>query len=47
VLRTLWIATRASVRAVLEHVTLADLADGALPDLVVGLTDQAGAWHRR
>jgi DNA-binding IscR family transcriptional regulator len=47
VLRTLWIATRASVRAVLEHVTLADLAGGALSDLVVGLTDQAGAWHRR
>ena len=33
VLRTLWIATRASVRAVLEHVTLADLAEGDLPEL--------------
>jgi Rrf2 family protein len=30
-LRTLWIALRANMRAVLEHVTLADLARGELP----------------
>lgn len=47
VLRTLWIATRASLRSVLEHVTVADLAAGTLPDQVGRLTEQAGAWHRR
>jgi DNA-binding IscR family transcriptional regulator len=47
VLRTLWIATRASVRAVLEQVTLADLAEGELPTVVGELTDRADAWHRR
>jgi Rrf2 family protein len=30
-LRNLWIALRANMRAVLEHVTLADLARGELP----------------
>ena len=38
VLRRLWIATRASLRSVLEQVTLADLAAGELPDPVDGLT---------
>ena len=47
VLRMLWIATRASLRAVLENVTLADLASGALPKDVLGYTEQAGAWERR
>jgi Rrf2 family protein len=47
VLRLLWIATRASLRAVLENVTLADLASGALPKDVLGYTEQAGAWERR
>jgi Rrf2 family protein len=47
VLRMLWIATRASLRAVLEHVTLADLASGALPKDVLGYTEQSGAWERR
>jgi Rrf2 family protein len=47
VLRTLWIATRASLRSVLEHVTLADLAAGALPDRVGAYTEAAGAWRRR
>jgi Rrf2 family protein len=46
-LRTLWIATRASLRAVLEQVTLADLAAGDLPGVVHELTDQADAWRRR
>ena len=31
----------------LEHVTLADLAKGALPGDVDELTEQSGAWHRR
>jgi Rrf2 family protein len=47
VLRLLWIATRASLRAVLENVTLADLASGALPKDVLTYTEQAGAWERR
>ena len=47
VLRTLWIATRASLRSVLEHVTLVDLATGSLPARVDVLTEQSGAWHRR
>ena len=47
VLRSLWIATRASLRAVLEHVTLADLAAGELPEAAAGFTEQAGAWQRR
>src|SRR5436190_14999617 len=29
---SMWIAVRASLRSVLEHVTVADLAAGALPD---------------
>jgi Rrf2 family protein len=47
VLRTLWIATRASLRSVLEHVTLADLAKGELPAPVEALTTPDDAWHRR
>jgi Rrf2 family protein len=47
VLQTLWIATRASLRSVLEQVTLADLASGHLPHLVDELTTHDGAWHRR
>jgi Rrf2 family protein len=47
VLRALWIATRASLRSVLERVTLADLAKGALPAPVDDLTAPADAWHRR
>ena len=47
VLRRLWIATRSSLRAVLEHVTLADLAKGDLPGRIGALTEQADAWHRR
>jgi len=40
-----WVALRANVRAVLEHVTLADLAAGAVPDVVRRLTEDEGAWH--
>ena len=47
VLRRLWIATRASLRSVLEHVSVADLAKGDLPTTVDELTTQSGAWHRR
>ncbi len=43
-LREVWIAVRASLRAVLESVTLADVARGELPDAVAGLTSDADAW---
>jgi Rrf2 family protein len=43
-LRELWIAVRASLRAILEHVTLADVAAGALPDHVLELTRDPDAW---
>jgi len=40
----LWIALRASVRSVLETVTLADLASGRLPEQVHLLAGPAEAW---
>jgi Rrf2 family protein len=40
-----WVALRANVRAVLERVTLADLATGAVPDDVAALTTPADAWQ--
>jgi Rrf2 family protein len=40
-----WVALRANVRAVLEHVSLANLAGGALPDDVVSLTTADDAWQ--
>ena len=46
-LRDVWIAVRASLRAVLERVTLADLARGELPEAVRGLTVDPDAWARR
>jgi Rrf2 family protein len=44
---SLWVATRVALRSVLEHVTVADLADGHLPDEVRALLDQPGAWETR
>ena len=44
-LQDVWIALRASMRAVLEDVTLADLAAGRLPEAVVELTRSADAWQ--
>ncbi|HVL95454.1 MAG TPA: Rrf2 family transcriptional regulator [Solirubrobacteraceae bacterium] len=46
-LQRVWIAVRASVRSVTEHVTLADLAGGHLPDEVTRLTGDPDAWRRR
>jgi Rrf2 family protein len=46
-LRETWIAVRAALRGVLEHVTLADVASGNLPDDVVQLTVDEDAWRRR
>jgi Rrf2 family protein len=39
-----WIATRAALRSVLDHVTLADIANGELPPTVTELTQDPAAW---
>ncbi|WP_030382118.1 MULTISPECIES: RrF2 family transcriptional regulator [unclassified Streptomyces] len=41
----LWIALRANVRQVLEGVTVADLATGALPGPVRQLAEDPAAWR--
>jgi Rrf2 family protein len=43
-LRDAWIAVRANLRAVLENVTLADLAAGKLPDEVAQIAADPEAW---
>jgi Rrf2 family protein len=43
-LTEVWIAVRASMRAVLEKVTLADLVEGQLPPSVEELTSDPEAW---
>ena len=40
-----WIALRASLRSVLEHVTLADLASGKLPAVVKERTRIKDSWR--
>ena len=44
-LRDVWIAVRANLRAVLEQVTIADLASGDLPLSVEELTSNPDAWQ--
>ena len=44
-LRDVWIAVRANLRAVLEHVTIADLATGELPAAVEELAANPDAWQ--
>ena len=44
-LRDVWIALRANLRAVLEAVTLADLANGSLPDEVREIAADPEAWE--
>jgi Rrf2 family protein len=44
-LRDVWIAVRANLRAVLERVTIADLANGDLPLSVEELTSNPDAWQ--
>jgi len=46
-LREVWVATRANLRAVLEAVTIGDLASGRLPEVVTALVSEADAWGRR
>ncbi len=46
-LQDVWIAVRANLRAVLEHVTLADVTAGRLPDPIEQLTRDPDAWVHR
>ena len=46
-LREVWIALRASMRHVLEHISLDDVATGKLPTDVSELLAEPGAWQRR
>jgi Rrf2 family protein len=43
-LQRVWVALRASLRGVLEDVTLADVVSGRLPRSVLALTDDPEAW---
>ncbi|MDP8952437.1 MAG: Rrf2 family transcriptional regulator [Actinomycetota bacterium] len=43
-LKEVWIAVRANLRAVLESVTLADLVEGDLPAPITELTRDPEAW---
>ena len=46
-LQQVWIAVRANLRKVLEHVTVADVAAGKLPQDVLALTRREEAWETR
>ena len=43
-MREVWIAVRASLRSVLERVTLADVVAGELPDHVRSMLGDEDAW---
>jgi Rrf2 family protein len=43
-LQDVWIAVRANLRGVLEHVTIADLARGELPESIAELASDPEAW---
>ncbi|MBH0779073.1 RrF2 family transcriptional regulator [Nocardia bovistercoris] len=46
-LQRVWIALRVNIRAVLENVTIEEIAHARLPGFVDTLTEDAGAWARR
>ncbi len=46
-LQQVWIALRANLRKVLEHVSVADVAAGKLPKDVIALTRDEAAWETR
>jgi DNA-binding IscR family transcriptional regulator len=46
-LRDTWVAVRASVRRVLEGITLDDIASDHLPESIANLLDGSDAWVRR
>jgi Rrf2 family protein len=46
-LQTVWIAVRASLRSVVDELTLADVVAGRLPSNLKRLIDAPDAWSRR
>lgn len=46
-LKQVWVALRANLRKVLEHVTVAQIAAGDLPEEVLALTREEAAWTTR
>jgi Rrf2 family protein len=44
-LQQIWVAVRASLRSVLENVTLADVVSGKFPRHVTKLTEDPDAWE--
>lgn len=46
-LKTVWVAARASLRGVLDHVSVADIATGRLPKKVERLANSPEAWAVR
>ena len=46
-LRTVWVALRASMRSVVDEITLADVVADRLPTRVRQLTEPPEAWSRR
>jgi Rrf2 family protein len=46
-LQRVWIALRVNIRAVLENVSIDDIAQNRLPGFVAALTEDPGAWARR
>ena len=46
-LQSVWIAVRASLREVLEQVTVADVASGQLPEVVTRRSADPDAWAAR
>jgi Rrf2 family protein len=46
-LKDVWVAVRASLRNLLEHVTLDQVASGSLPAVVTRLTKNPDAWQAR
>jgi Rrf2 family protein len=46
-LKTVWVATRAALRSVLEEVTVADIAGDRLPARLEDLLTDPTAWARR
>jgi Rrf2 family protein len=46
-LRDVWVAVRASLRNLLEHVTIEQVAAGQLPAAVTALTKDPDAWRAR
>ena len=46
-LQEVWVAVRASLRSVLERVTLADVVAGSFPRSVARMTEDPDAWEPR